>query len=105
MAEKTGGKDRILGPSASLTIMLLLYGHGKVQFSTLQQLLGLTPGNLNHHLKRLAGAGYIEVSKRFFAGRLVTTISITTQGRSTFKRYVERFKAFLNRVEAEGSRH
>lgn len=105
MTGKTRGKDRILGPPASLTIMLLLYGHSRVQFSTLQQLLGLTPGNLNHHLRRLAKEGYIEVSKRFFARRLVTTISITTQGRSAFKRYVERFKAFLNRVEAEDSHH
>jgi DNA-binding transcriptional ArsR family regulator len=46
-----------------LTIMLLLYLHKKVGFTELQKLLQLTPGNLDHHLRKLTQAGYIKTTK------------------------------------------
>ena len=102
--QKTRRTDQILGPSVQLSIMLLLYTHAKVQFATLQRLLGLSPGNLSHHLTRLAGAGYVEISKRFFPRRPLTVIVITPEGRNAFQRYVEEFKQVINRIESKGVR-
>lgn len=99
--QKTRRTDEILGPSVQLSIMLLLYTHAKVQFTTLQRLLGLSPGNLSHHLSRLAGAGYVEISKRFSLRRPLTVIAVTPEGREAFQRYVEEFKEVISRIESK----
>jgi DNA-binding MarR family transcriptional regulator len=87
--------EGILAPSVQVAIMLLLYTHEKAQFTTLQKLLGLTPGNLNHHLNRLEQAGFVERSKRLFSARPSTVLSITSKGKNAFRRYISHFKKVL----------
>jgi DNA-binding MarR family transcriptional regulator len=101
--EETPRNDRILGPSVRLTIMLLLFVHGKVLFAELRRLLAVTPGNLNHHLAKLAGEGYIELTRRFSPRRPVTVVAITEKGRSAFQNYITRFRQILDRIE-QGTR-
>jgi DNA-binding MarR family transcriptional regulator len=79
--------------------MLLLFVHSKVPFTALQRLLGLTPGNLNHHLGKLLGAGYVELLRRFSPRRPVTIAAITDKGRNAFRNYITRFKQVLDRIE------
>ncbi len=40
-------------------VMLLLYTYDRLGFTRMQKLLQSTPGNLDHHLKKLIEAGWI----------------------------------------------
>ena len=70
-------EDKLFTPSIRLTLMILLLTHKKINFTELQKLLNLTPGNLDHHLKKLEKAGYVKVYKKLShlrSGSLVLSI-------------------------------
>ena len=81
-----------------LTIMLLLYLHRKVKFKDMQKLLHLTPGNLDHHVRRLEQAGYIK-SRYILSWRPLVVIEITRDGAEAFRDYATRLRRLLEKVE------
>lgn len=91
--------DEIFGPSVRFTIMLILYTHKDVAFSILQNLLQLTPGNLDHHLKKLAEKGYVKLLKRFSFRRPITIITSTAKGKKALKRYIQNFRQVLEHID------
>ncbi|MFW9992443.1 MAG: transcriptional regulator [Candidatus Odinarchaeota archaeon] len=78
-------------------IILVLYLNGKMEFTKLQQLLDLTPGNLDHHIKALINAGYVTKEKAF-SRRILTIIEITSKGMETVTSYARELKDLLDRV-------
>lgn len=58
-----------------------------LSFTRLQDLIGLTPGNLITHLRRLESAGYVETAKSGDGPASRTAVALTPHGRSALKSY------------------
>ncbi|MFW9997523.1 MAG: transcriptional regulator [Candidatus Odinarchaeota archaeon] len=95
-------KDKNVSEPVRFIIMLVLYLNGEMDFTSLQQLLGLTPGNLDHHVKTLIKAGYV-TKKKLISYRILTIIMITSKGKETFTSYASGLKDLLDRVNFNAS--
>ena len=91
-------KAELFSALPRLTIMLLIYLHKKVGFTELQKLLQLTPGNLDHHVRRLKKAGYVK-TRQIFSWRPLTVIEITNEGANAFREYAIKLRKLLETVE------
>jgi len=88
--------ERIFHEPGRLTIMTSLLGAPKgMTFTKLKAACDLTDGNLSRHLKALAQAKAIHISKRFAGNRPQTTISLSRQGRDDFLAYLQALEAVL----------
>ncbi len=94
--------DRVVHEPARLAILTVLSAAEEVQFKFLEEVLGLTKGNLSSHVSKLEEAGYLTVSKEF-AGKLpVTSYRITARGRKALEAYRSRLLAGLQGSKAPG---
>lgn len=80
------------------TIMFLLYLHRKVGFTELQRLLGASPGNLDHHLRRLSEAGYVKTS-HVLDWRPLKMVEITALGAEKLREYAATMREILRQIE------
>jgi DNA-binding transcriptional ArsR family regulator len=64
-------------------------------FTRLQNLIGLTPGNLIIHLRRLEDAGYLSSEKTKNGTTPTTTVCLTGQGRTALSAYRQALRALL----------
>jgi DNA-binding MarR family transcriptional regulator len=68
----------------------------QVAFPRLQDILGMTAGNLSVHLRKLEEAGYVSVLKTH-AGRTPTTLlCLSRRGRLAFDEYTAAVRALLD---------
>ena len=58
-------------------------------------MLGFTPGNLDHHLRKLKQAGHIKIEK-IILWRPLTVVEVTNQGITTFRNFSNFMKDILN---------
>jgi DNA-binding MarR family transcriptional regulator len=70
----------------------------RLTFPRLQELLGMTAGNLLTHLRKLEDAGYVAVHKRSRGRSSVTAIAITPQGRAALDGYRAALRQLLDDV-------
>ncbi len=80
------------------SIMFLLYLHKSIGFTELQRVLELTPGNLDHHLKKLKKMGYVSIRKAI-SWRPLTIVEITEEGIAIFKKYVAALRVILQTID------
>jgi DNA-binding MarR family transcriptional regulator len=80
------------------SIMFLLYIHRNVGFTELQRLLELTPGNLDHHLRKLTKLGYVSIRKTI-SWRPLSIVEITNEGSEVFRSYIEILRKLLDTVD------
>lgn len=64
-------------------------------FTRLQEMIGLTPGNLITHLRKLEEAGYLTSQKTERAGGQQTWIALTHRGRAALDSYTEALRELL----------
>lgn len=64
-------------------------------FTRLQDMLGLTPGNLITHLRKLEDAGYISMEKIGIGVWSRTMIGLTNRGRAALDAYTEALRGLL----------
>jgi DNA-binding MarR family transcriptional regulator len=69
-----------------------------LSFSRLQQLLGLTPGNLITHLRKLEEAGYVTSVKPADDGQTRTAVYLTHAGRAALERYSTALRQLLDQA-------
>lgn len=69
-----------------------------VSFTRLQDMIGLTPGNLIVHLRKLEEADYIRSEKTTNGGQPITTIAITGHGRQALKAYTRALRDLLGAI-------
>jgi len=81
--------DDVIHGRVRLGVMAFLSAAGSAEFSKLKKQLEVTDGNLSVHLKKLEEAGYVAVEKAFVDRKPLTTLRITTQGRTAFKAYLD----------------
>lgn len=89
-------KNRLLGEHTRLIIMILLYLNGRMKFTELQRILGLTPGNLAGHIRKLREKGYIRVRKTYILElRPATIIEITPEGAKELLAFMRKLSDLL----------
>jgi len=82
--------DRLIHEPARLLILSILAGAESVEFGFVEQVSGLSKGNLSSHLAKLEAAGLIDIDKSFRGKRPLTTLRMTAQGRRALAEYRER---------------
>lgn len=70
-----------------------------IAFPRLQELLGMTAGNMSTHLRKLEDAGYVDVAKTFRGRTPVTYLGLTKKGRRAFEDYTEALRAVLGETQ------
>jgi len=95
--EIIGINETIHSPSR-LAIMMFLLPRLKTTFSTIQEALGFTPGNLSSHLNKLEKSNFIEIQKAFHDTNLITLIYLTEKGREKLQEYARFFVEVLEEM-------
>ena len=90
-------KNHVLGNPVRFAIMLYLLPRDRVLFKELLEVLDLTPGNLDSHLKTLEKAGYVKVYK-VFADRPRTAVRITEEGARRTMEYLRALKEAISEL-------
>jgi DNA-binding MarR family transcriptional regulator len=91
--------DPVIHAPARLRIMVTLAtldAGEDLSFTRLQDLIGLTPGNLITHLRKLEDADYVSTVK---SGRGVTArtgVSLTPAGRSALEEYTTTLRQLID---------
>ncbi|MFX1514099.1 MAG: transcriptional regulator [Promethearchaeota archaeon] len=84
-----------------LGILTLLLFHDRLPFSIIQNILGVTSGNLNSHTKKLTEEGLVTITKTFVDARPRTVIKITPKGRNSLRSYSKQVVLLLQEVFEE----
>jgi DNA-binding MarR family transcriptional regulator len=74
-----------------------------LSFTRLQELLGLTPGNLITHLRKLEDAGYVTTVKSGRGVNARTSVSLSQQGRKALDAYTTVLRQLLDSASANGT--
>jgi len=96
------GLDPVIHAPARLRLMVTLTSlpeGDNLSFTRLQDLIGLTPGNLITHLRKLDDAGYVQINKTGGGVSALTTVALTRDGRAALDRYTASLRELLDRVE------
>lgn len=88
--------DSIVANPGRLRILTSLAAEPSQEFVRLRERTRLTDGNLSTHARRLQTAGLLAIDKSFRAGKPVTTITLTTQGRRALESHVQSLVEALN---------
>jgi DNA-binding transcriptional ArsR family regulator len=67
-----------------------------LSFTRLQDILGLTPGNLITHLRKLEDAGYVTSEKSGNGTASRTSVALTPRGRVALDDYTETLRTLLD---------
>jgi DNA-binding transcriptional ArsR family regulator len=91
--------DRMIHEPARLAIMTVLSSVDSADFIFLQQVTGLTKGNLSSHLSKLEEAGLLRIDKRFVLKKPKTSAALTKVGRARIEAHwqkLEQLRALSN---------
>lgn len=90
--------DPVIHAQARLRIVSALAALGlgqSITFPRLQELLGMTAGNLSTHARKLEDAGYVRTEKAHRGRTPVTYLELTTRGHRAFEDYTEALRSLL----------
>ena len=74
-----------------------------LSFTRLQELLGLTPGNLITHLRKLEDAGYVTTVKSGSGVNARTSVSLSPVGRKALDTYTAVLRQLLDSASTNGT--
>jgi len=90
-------QNHILGAPARLGIMVYLLAKNKAFFTELLNVLKMTPGNLDSHLRKLRKAGYVDIVRVIGYDRPRIVIKITDKGRYETINYLSVLRRILEK--------
>jgi DNA-binding MarR family transcriptional regulator len=93
------GLDPVIHAPARLRVMVTLAtlrDGDDLSFTRLQEVLGLTPGNLITHLRKLEDAGYVTTAKSGRGVTARTSVSLSQQGRKALDSYTAALRQLLD---------
>ena len=96
------GLDPVIHAPARLRLMVTLAAlpdGDNLSFTRLQDLIGLTPGNLITHLRKLEDAGYVRTEKTGSGVNALTTVALTLGGRAALERYTAVLRQLLDAAD------
>lgn len=91
--------DLVIHAPARLRVMVTLSTLREgddLSFTGLQDLIGLTPGNLITHLRKLEDAGYVTTCKNGSGLTGRTSVTLTRAGRDALERYTAVLQQLLD---------
>ncbi|HEX2905923.1 MAG TPA: transcriptional regulator [Phototrophicaceae bacterium] len=97
--ESLAGLDRLVHEPARMAILTALAACKSADFLFLQNLTGLTKGNLSTHLTRLEEGKLIEVVKEIVGKKMVTRIVLTEPGRAAINQHWQRLQELRDQAE------
>ncbi len=92
--------DRLVHEPARLLILTVLANARQAEFGFLEQVSGLSKGNLSSHMSKLEAGGLIKVTKRFRGKRPLTELKITAAGRKALADYRQHLEAVMHALPA-----
>jgi len=87
--------DRTIHSPARLMVMTYLYTVESADYIFLQNLTGLTWGNLSTHLSKLEAEGYVEIEKEIIGKKPHSMVHLTAAGRDAFREYKQSMQQIL----------
>jgi DNA-binding MarR family transcriptional regulator len=96
------GLDPVIHAPARLRLMVTLAtlpDGDTLSFTRLQDMIGLTPGNLITHLRKLEDARYVQTEKTGSGVNALTTVALTHDGRAALDRYTATLRQLLDTAE------
>jgi len=91
-----GKIDDVIHGRVRLGIMAYLATAEVADFNELKEVLQTTQGNLSVHLRKLEGAGYVEIEKSFLGRKPLTRARLTRAGRRAFASYLETLRKLVD---------
>ncbi|CAO3458333.1 winged helix-turn-helix domain-containing protein [Azospirillum largimobile] len=95
--------DPLLHQPLRTQVAAFLAGAGEATFTELKQRLEVSDGNLDSHLKKLIGAGYVSVRKDTGEGRPQSSYALTPAGREALHGYIAALQRLLPLDEVAAS--
>jgi DNA-binding MarR family transcriptional regulator len=95
----TDSLDPLIHAPARLRIIATLAAlpeGANLSFTRLQDMLGLTPGNLITHLRKLEDAGYLNTNTTGNGRASRTSIALTPRGRAALDTYTDALRDLLS---------
>jgi len=90
--------NEIFSAPQRMAIMFLLYFHRRVKFKDMQRLLNITPGNLDHHVRKLKKTGCVK-TPYLLSWRPLVVIEITDRGTEAFRDYAIKLRKQLEKIK------
>ncbi len=93
--------DPVIHAPARLRIVVTLAAlpdGDTLSFTRLQDMIGLTPGNLITHLRKLEDAEYLSTQKTGNGGASRTAVQLTHRGRAALDAYTQALRGLLDGV-------
>ncbi len=93
------GLDPVIHVPARLRIVVSLAAlrdGDDLSFTRLQDMIGLTPGNLITHLRKLEDAGYVTTDRSGNGNAARTSVALTHDGRAALDRYTTALRQLLD---------
>jgi DNA-binding MarR family transcriptional regulator len=91
-------RSKVFHAQPRFSIMYLLFLRRRVGFTELRKLLDLSPGNLDHHLRKLEEKGLVK-NRRTISWRPLIIVEITNEGSESFREYAMHLKTMLSNIE------
>ena len=88
--------ENLIANPGRLKILTALAVDSRQEFVHLRRQTKLTDGNLASHARRLASAGFIAIDKQIRDGKPVTSLALTTEGRTALESHVRRLMAAIS---------
>ena len=88
--------DQVIHAPARLNILAILYVVTSLDYVFLKNQTGLTWGSRATDLKKLEGAGYVNVEKGYQGKKPQSIIKLTSNGRSAFQEYKKSLQQVLD---------
>lgn len=98
LRDHVGEVDKLIHEPARLLLMAHLYVVDEADFVFLMDQTGLTAGNISSHMKKLIGAGYVEMEKAFVDNRPQTSYRLSREGQRAFDAYRGNIAEILSRL-------
>ena len=98
--------DPVIHAPARLRVLVTLAtlrDGDSLSFTRLQEVLGLTPGNLITHLRKLEDAGYVTTVKTGSGVTARTSVSLSQQGREALNTYSAVLRQLLDSASPNGT--
>ncbi|MFD1394922.1 transcriptional regulator [Kroppenstedtia eburnea] len=96
--------DKLVHEPARLAILSALSACTLAEFLFLQELTGLTKGNLSSHLTKLENANLVAIDKHFVRKKIPqTTIRITEEGRAAVKNHWKHLESIRRAIRQQGA--
>ncbi|MEN8167636.1 MAG: transcriptional regulator [Pseudomonadota bacterium] len=87
--------DPLLHQPIRTRLTAYLAARGETTFTELRQVLEVTDGNLDGHIKKLLAAGYLRARKQRGKGRPQTLYLLSETGLQAFQTYIQILQALL----------